>query len=59
MKSNPSVGLKAPKIIKKVPEILTVSQVDALLEQPSKNSPKELRDKAMLELFICNRNESY
>ena len=46
MKSNPSVGLKAPKIIKKVPEILTVSQVDALLEQPSKNSPKELRCKS-------------
>ena len=53
MKSNPSVGLKAPKIIKKVPEILTVSQVDALLEQPSKNSPKELRDKAMLELLYA------
>ena len=53
MKSNPSVGLKAPKIIKKIPEILTVSQVDALLEQPSKNSPKELRDKAMLELLYA------
>ena len=53
MKSNPSVGLKAPKIIKKVPEILTVSQVDALLEKPSKNSPKELRDKAMLELLYA------
>ncbi|WP_302152726.1 site-specific tyrosine recombinase XerD [Eubacterium ventriosum] len=53
MKSNPSVGLKAPKIIKKAPEILTVSQVDALLEQPSKNSPKELRDKAMLELLYA------
>lgn len=53
MKSNPSVGVKAPKIIKKVPEILTVSQVDALLEQPSKNSPKELRDKAMLELLYA------
>lgn len=47
------MGVKAPKIIKKVPEILTVSQVDALLEQPSKNSPKELRDKAMLELLYA------
>ena len=41
------------EIMKKVPEILTVSQVDALLEQPSKNSPKELRDKAMLELLYA------
>lgn len=51
--SNPATELKAPKIIKKTPEILSVSQVDELLGQPSKNTPKELRDKAMLELLYA------
>lgn len=53
LKTNPSTELKAPKIIKKTPEILTVCQVDELLGQPSKNTPKELRDKAMLELLYA------
>ncbi len=40
-----------PKIEKKVPVILTVDEVTKLLEQPSCANPKEIRDKAMLELF--------
>lgn len=43
--------LKPPKIIKKVPEILTVEEMGLLLEQPSGKNPKELRDKAMLEIL--------
>ena len=43
-----STGLKAPKIKKKMPEILTPEEVVWLLEQPKGDSPKELRDKAML-----------
>lgn len=53
IESNPASGLKSPKIIKKVPEILTINEIDALLKQPSKNSPKELRDKSMLELLYA------
>lgn len=45
--------LKAPKIEKRLPEILTVAEVNRLLEQPSKNTPKEIRDKAMLELLYA------
>lgn len=45
--------LKAPKIEKKLPEILTIEEVNRLLEQPSKNTPKEIRDKAMLELLYA------
>lgn len=48
-----SEGLKAPKIEKKVPEIMTQDEVVRLLEQPNGNSPKELRDKAMLELLYA------
>lgn len=50
---NPAGTLKSPKIVKKTPETLTVKEVDALLKQPSKNTPKELRDKSMLELLYA------
>lgn len=45
--------LKPPKIEKKAPEVLTVDEVNLLLEQPSKSTPKEIRDKAMLELLYA------
>ncbi len=45
--------LKAPKIEKKAPEIMTPDEVVRLLDQPSGNSPKEIRDKAMLELLYA------
>lgn len=48
-----SNDLKAPKIEKKMPEILTTDEVIRLLEQPSGDSPKEIRDKAMLELLYA------
>lgn len=45
--------LKSPKIEKKLPEILSPDEVVRLLDQPSGNSPKEIRDKAMLELLYA------
>lgn len=48
-----SLDLKAPKIEKKVPEILSMDEVAALLEQADGDSPKEIRDKAMLELLYA------
>lgn len=48
-----SESLKAPKIEKKVPEILSPEEVVRLLEQPSGDTPKEIRDKAMLELLYA------
>ena len=50
---NISEGLKAPKIEKKMPEILSMEEVVRLLEQPSGGSEKEIRDKAMLELLYA------
>ena len=50
---NVAEDLQAPKIEKKLPEIMTEEEVAALLEQPSGDSPKELRDKAMLELLYA------
>lgn len=50
---DPSEQIKPPKIEKKLPEILTVEEINKLLEQPAKGNPKEIRDKAMLELLYA------
>lgn len=52
-KENPAEKLKAPKIEKKLPGILTVKEVDLLLAQPKGNTAKGIRDKAMLELLYA------
>ena len=45
--------IRAPKIEKKMPEIISVEETIRLLEQPSGDTPKELRDRAMLELLYA------
>ena len=51
--TNPTEGIKPPKVEKKIPETLTIEEVNLLLDQPSGDSPKEIRDKAMLELLYA------
>ncbi|MCR5799466.1 MAG: site-specific tyrosine recombinase XerD [Lachnospiraceae bacterium] len=53
VESDISGVLKSPKIEKKAPEIMTMAEVNTLLEQPSGDTPKEIRDKAMLELLYA------
>ena len=48
-----TLRLKSPKIEKHLPSIMTSAEVIRLLEQPSGDSPKEIRDKAMLELLYA------
>lgn len=50
---DPAEYLKPPKIDKKMPEILSVQEVDLLLQQPSARNLKGIRDKAMLELLYA------
>ena len=50
---DPSLELKPPKVEKRMPEILTVDEVDRLLKQPDLNTPKGIRDSAMLELLYA------
>lgn len=50
---DPAYLLKAPKVEKHLPGILTVPEMEKLLEQPIQNSPKGYRDKAMLELLYA------
>lgn len=53
IQNDAALCLKAPKIEKKMPEILTMGEVSALLEQANGDSLKEIRDKAMLELLYA------
>ena len=50
---DPSENLRAPRIEKKMPEILTVQEVDRLLSQPNPHTGKGIRDKAMMELLYA------
>lgn len=50
---DPTLNLESPKIERKLPQILTVQQVELLLEQPDRSTPKGNRDKCMLELLYA------
>ena len=49
VKKDPTLGVQAPKVEKKAPNVLTAREVELLLEQPSTVDLKGIRDKAMLE----------
>lgn len=53
VKEDISQNLKAPKIEKRVPEVMTVEETERLLMQPTGDNPKGLRDRAMLELLYA------
>ncbi|NLL73817.1 MAG: tyrosine-type recombinase/integrase [Clostridiales bacterium] len=50
---DPSERIKAPKVIKKSPQILDEDQIVSLLNQPNTKTTKGIRDKAMLELMYA------
>ena len=51
--ANPSDDLKAPRVEKKMPDTLTVREVDRLLSQPNPETGKGMRDRAMMELLYA------
>ena len=53
IEKDPTESIKAPHIEKKVPGILSMEETVRLLEQPSGDTPKALRDRAMLELLYA------
>ena len=50
---NPIEKITAPRISKKLPGVLDVSEVEKILSAPDANDKLGLRDKAMLELFYA------
>ncbi len=52
IQNNPAADLESPKVSKRLPKILSRSQVEKLLAQPARESgPRALRDTALLELL--------
>lgn len=50
---NPMAQIANPKLDKKIPDSLSLEQVEALLNAPNENNEMEMRDKAMLELLYA------
>jgi integrase/recombinase XerD len=51
---DPSGGLEAPRVAKRTPKTMTSEEVERLLAAPGTgNSPKTLRDRALLELLYA------
>ncbi len=51
--TNPSAIIEAPKTIRKLPEILNVNEVDALLAATGGREAVDIRDRSMIELLYA------
>lgn len=51
VENNPTSDLETPKIHRKLPQVLSIEEVDRLMQQPEVIRPLGLRDRAMLELM--------
>ncbi len=50
---DPTVHIETPQLPRKLPNVLSMAEVEALLEAPKQNTPFSIRDKAMLELLYA------
>lgn len=53
IENDPTAELESPRMAHKLPQVLTVREVEILLNQPQLTTPSGLRDKAMLELIYA------
>lgn len=49
--ADPTASIPTPRVERRLPDFLTVEEVDMLLSAPREDRPIEIRDKAMLELM--------
>lgn len=54
IKDDPSSLVDSPKLWKRIPEALSVNEVDALLNQPNAREKQGIRDKAILETLYAS-----
>src|SRR5713226_6612844 len=52
-KENPTADIEQPRWWKPLPNVLVLEEVDRLLAAPDTNTPKGLRDRAMLEVLYA------
>ena len=50
---NPAAFLETPRQVRKLPEVLTLAEVEAILKQPDVETPAGIRDRAMLEVLYA------
>ncbi|MGM0846035.1 MAG: site-specific tyrosine recombinase XerD [Bacillota bacterium] len=50
---DPSVHIESPKMERSLPKVLSIDEVEALLEAPQESTPLGIRDKAMLEVLYA------
>jgi integrase/recombinase XerD len=53
LETNPVEDLESPKVAKTLPEILTLNEIEQILEQPNLQTPLGMRDRAMLEMLYA------
>jgi integrase/recombinase XerD len=53
LQANPVEDLESPKVAKTLPEILTVKEIERILEQPDLKTPLGIRDRAMVEILYA------
>ncbi len=53
LNEDPTANMESPKVEKRLPHVLTLPEVEALLSQPDASEPASLRDKAMLEVLYA------
>ncbi len=51
---DPSKLIESPRIVKRLPDVLSVSEVDRLLAAPAKETPTTLRDHAIIHLLYAS-----
>jgi integrase/recombinase XerD len=54
IQSDPTLNIESPKLEHRLPRVLTVEEVETLLNQPNTSKSIGLRDKAMMELLYAS-----
>jgi integrase/recombinase XerC len=54
LQSSPAVGISSPKLPRRLPQVLTPTQVDELLESIRGTNALEMRDRALFELIYSS-----
>ncbi|MEX2462097.1 MAG: site-specific tyrosine recombinase XerD [Paenibacillaceae bacterium] len=50
---DPSLNMESPRLAMRLPKVLSIQEVETLLEAPETSTPYGMRDKAMLELLYA------
>lgn len=52
--TDPTVHLEMPQVEQKLPKVLSIEEIDALIAAPDRSKPQGVRDTAMLELLYAS-----